>query len=122
MDGVLQVRSSRTAYQSVSSALNAPETIEKFLYLSDIVEPIIESKQFKYNDINSRSAILSVANTACEQMKADGAINSYDNICDLSNNTAEVRSRGIIVLDSILYNESGIRIGVHRTEMKLPTK
>jgi hypothetical protein len=122
MDGVIQLRSSRTAFQSVSSALNAPETIEKFLFLTDACEPIIDSKQFKYNDINARSAILSVADTACEQMRADGAINDYTNTCDLSNNPPEVRSRGIIVLDSVLYNEFGIRIGVHRTEVKLPQK
>lgn len=119
-DNVLQLRSSRTAYQANNSALNAPETIEKFLHLTDTVEPVIESKQFKYNDINSRNAILSAANTVCEGMKADGAISDYENICDLSNNTPAVRSRGIIILDSILYNEFGIRIGVHQTELRLP--
>lgn len=122
VDGVLQLRSSKTAYQSVSSALNMPETIEKFLYLTDITEPVIESKQFKYNDINSRSAVLSVADTACQQMRADGAIADYLNTCDLTNNTPEVRSRGIIVLDTILYNEFGIRLGVHRTTVALPAQ
>jgi hypothetical protein len=83
---------------------------------------VIESKQFKYNDINSRSAVLSVADTACQQMRADGAIADYQNTCDLTNNTPEVRPRGIIVLDTILYNEFGIRLGVHRTTVALPAQ
>lgn len=120
IDGVLQLRSSKTAYQAVRSALNSPETIEKFLFLSDSVEPIIGSKLFKYNDVNSRTAVKQKADTTCDIMKADGAIYDYENICDLSNNGVDVRKEGIIILDSILYNEFGIRIGVHRTTLKLP--
>jgi hypothetical protein len=121
IDGVLQLRSSVTAYQSVKSALNHPESLEKVLFVDDYVEPIMNGKLFKYSEPDTWSAILLRANAACDMMLSDGAIGDYKNTCDASNNTVEVRSEGIVLLDTELYNEFGIRIAVHRNTLKLPT-
>jgi len=118
IDGRLQIRSNRTAYQTVSSAFNYPETLEKVFYVSDFVEPTLDGKLFKYNNADSRLACKLAADEACDQMVADGVISAYANTCDLSNNPVEVRQAGIILLDTELYNEYGIRIAIHRTTVK----
>lgn len=120
INGVLQIRSSKTAFQSVLSAFNYPETLEKCFFVSDYVEPILEGRLFKYNSADARLAVKNRADNACDIMVADGVISAYENICDLSNNTAEVRKAGIILLDTVLYNEYGITIAVHRTTVKDP--
>lgn len=120
IDGVLQIRSSMTAYQSVKSAFNYPETLEKCFYVSDQVESTLDGKLFKYNDADARSAVKLKADSVCDTLVADGAIETYLNICDLSNNPLEVRKAGIIVLDTELYNNYGVRIAVHRTTVKNP--
>lgn len=118
INGVMQLRSNRTAFQTVSSAFNYPETLEKVFYVSDYVEPTLDGKMFKYNNQASRLACKLAADTACDQMVADGVISAYANTCDLSNNPVDVRQAGIILLDTELYNEYGIRIAVHRTTVK----
>jgi hypothetical protein len=115
----IQIRSNKTAYQFVRSAFNNPETMEKVLYVSDETEPVLSGKGFKYNNADARLAVKQAADTACDQMVADGAIASYVNTCDTSNNIAEIRNSGILLLDTELYNNNGIRIGVHRTTVKM---
>lgn len=116
--GTLQLRSSLTAYQIVKSSLNSPETLEKVLFVADYTEPILNAKMFKYNNPTTRQECKQRADEACAQLLADGAISSYNNICDLSNNPLEVRKAGIIVLDTELYDEYGICIAVHRITIK----
>ena len=118
INGVTQLRSNKTAYQFVKSALNYPETLEKVFYVSDNVEPTLEGRQFKYNNADSRLTVKNKADSICDLLVADGAVSSYLNTCDLSNNTSEVRSAGIIVLDTELFNETGIRIAVHRSTIR----
>ena len=120
IDGVIQIRSNKTVYQTVLSAFNYPESLEKCFFISDYVEPTLSGKLFKYNDADARLAVKQKADSGCDIMVADGAINDYENKCDLENNTVEVRKAGIIVLDTTLYNEYGIRIAVHRTTIKDP--
>lgn len=115
----IQLRSSLTAYQTVQSAFNAPETMEKCLYVSDMVEPMLDGKLFKYNNDDTRLAIKLRADEVCDQMVADGVITTYKNTCDLSNNTTDVRRAGILVLDTEFFNEFGIRVAVHRTTVKV---
>jgi hypothetical protein len=116
--GTLQLRTSLTAFQTVMSALNYPETLEKVLFVADYCEPILNAKMFKYNNATTRTECKQRADDACAQLLADGAIGGYNNICDLSNNPIEVRKAGIIVLDTELYNEYGIVIAVHRITIK----
>jgi hypothetical protein len=120
IDGVMQLRSSVTAYQTVKSALNHPESIEKVLFVDDYVEPLMNGKIFKYSEPETWSALVLRANTACDMMLAAGAIGDYKNTCDASNNPVEIRSEGIVILDTELYNEFGIRIAIHRNTIKLP--
>jgi hypothetical protein len=120
VDDILQVRSSKTAYQTVLSAFNYPETMEKCFFVTDNVERTLGGKVFKYNNADSRLAVKKRADSVCDIMVADQVIADYENICDLSNNPIEVRKAGIILLDTVLYNEYGIVIAVHRTTVKDP--
>jgi hypothetical protein len=120
INGVLQLYSDKTAYQVVKSAFNYPETIEKCLFVSDQVEPVLAGKVFKYNNADARLAVKQYADSICDGMVSDGVIADYENKCDLDNNPVAVRKAGIIVLDTVLYNEYGIRIAVHRTTIKDP--
>lgn len=120
INGVLQLRCSKTAYNTVISAFNYPETLEKCLYVSDEVEPTLSGKIFKYNNDSARLEVKKRADAVCQLMVSDGVIADYENKCDLENNPVEVRKAGIIVLDTILYNEYGIAIAVHRTTVKDP--
>lgn len=120
IDGAIQVRSSKTAYQTVLSAFNYPESLEKCFYVSDNVEPTLSGRLFKYNNADARLAVKTKADAVCDIMVADGVIDDYENKCDLENNPLDVRKNGIIVLDTILYNTYGIRIAVHRTTIKDP--
>lgn len=120
INGVLQLYSNKTAYQAVTSAFNYPETIEKCLYVSDMVEPVLSGRIFKYNNADARRSVKQYADSVCDVMVSDGAIADYENKCDLENNPTDVRKAGIIVLDTVLYNEYGIRIAVHRTTIKDP--
>lgn len=115
-----QIRSSKTAYQTTLSAFNYPETLEKCFYISDYVEPTLSGKLFKYNTADARIQVKQKADSGCDIMVADGVVAAYENKCDAENNPAEVRKQGIIVLDTVLYNEYGIRIAVHRTTIKDP--
>lgn len=118
LNGVLQLRSNVTAYQFVESAFNYPETLEKVFYVSDMVEPTLDGTLFKYNNADTRLSVKKKADDVCDQLVSDGAITAYNNICDLSNNPIEVRKAGIMILDTELYNEYGIRIAIHRSTIK----
>jgi len=120
VEGILQVRSSKTAYQTVLSAFNYPETMEKCFFVADNVESTLNGKLFKYNNADARLAVKKRADSVCDIMVADGVIADYDNKCDLDNNPVEVRKNRIIVLDTTLYNEYGIAIAVHRITVKDP--
>lgn len=118
IDGVTQLRSDKTAFQWVSSAFNYPETLEKIFYISDMVEPTLDGKLFKYNNADTRLAVKKRADDVCDLLVSDGAVAAYVNTCDLSNNDEEVRKKGIIILDTELWNEYGIRIAVHRSTVR----
>lgn len=122
INGSVQIRSNVTAYQLVNSAFNTPDTIEKCLFISDFVEPALSARVFKMNSTDARLALKQKADAGCDIMVADQVITAYSNKCDADNNPVEVRKAGIMVLDTELYNEYGVRIAVHRTTVKDPEK
>jgi len=112
--GDLVIFNAASAKQKPKSALSNLENTFLINYVADEIDQIIKTTPFKRNTKELRDAKLIEANKFCDRLVADGAIGRYQNICDESNNTADLRNRGYFVLDTILYTTTGIRIAVNR--------
>jgi hypothetical protein len=79
----------------------------------------LDAKRFKRNTAAARLDVKTKADAFMDTVLAADGIESYTNVCDLTNNDTESIAKGFIVLDTTIVNASGITIAVHRTTLNL---
>ena len=103
------INANQTAKQTPVSALSKVNVRELVIYLQDEIEKVLQSYQWEFNNKNTRSAILSRANSICANVQANGGLVNYKNVMDESNNTQEIIDNEMAVLST--YIEPGMGCG-----------
>jgi hypothetical protein len=107
-----------SAKQSPKTALSSFENVMLIMHVASEMDKIIKPAMFKRNTKELRDAKLLEANALCKLLVTAGAIESYTNICDTTNNDADLRAGGYFVLDTEITALGGIKIAVQRTIVK----
>lgn len=111
----LQIYSNRTSYNTVDSPISSIHTSEVVMYIQQRIAEMLESFVFKNNTAQNRLIIKEKADDICNEALQSGAISGFVNQCDDLNNTADVISNRIGILDTTLFGNNGMEIIIHRT-------
>lgn len=103
------INANQTAKQTPLSALSRVNVRELVIYLQDAVNEVLQAYQWEFNNPSTRRAILDRANSICESVQRNGGLQTYRNIMDESNNTAEVIDNEMAILST--YIEPGFGCG-----------
>ena len=94
------INSNQTAKQKPVSALSKINVRELVIYLQDEIENMLRGYQWELNTASLRATIKTKADTLLENVKANGGVYAFENICDDSNNTSEVIDNEMVILDT----------------------
>ena len=114
------INSNQTAKQTPVSALSKIHVRELVIYLQDEIEAMLQNYQWELNTQVLRDTIKAKADTILENVKNNGGIYAYNNICDSTNNTPEVIDNEMIILDTAIEPARGAgkmvqQLTIHRT-------
>lgn len=91
------INANQTAKQTPKSALSKVNIVELCIYLQDQIENVLQAYQWEFNNETTRTAIKDKADTICSVIQANGGIQTYENVCDTTNNN-----------DDVINNEMGV--------------
>ena len=114
------INSNQTAKQTPVTALSKVHVRELVIYLQDEIESMLQNYQWELNTQTLRDTIKAKADTILENVKGNGGIYAYTNVCESSNNTNEVIDNEMIILDTAIEPARGAgkmvqRLTIHRT-------
>ena len=115
-----QINSNQTAKQTPVSTLSKVHVRELIIYLQDEIAKLLQSYQWEFNTQTLRDTIKAKADTILDNVKANGGVYNYRNICDESNNTDDVISNELLVLSTEI--EPGMGAGKMVEEITLYRK
>lgn len=101
------INSNQTAKQNPVSALSKLNVIELVIYLQDEIEALLRSYQWELNTPDLRAAIKAKADAICANIKTNGGLYDYTNICDETNNTPEIIDNEFVVLSTYIEPAKG---------------
>jgi phage tail sheath protein FI len=108
------INSNQTAKQAPVSALSKVHVRELVIYLQNEIEAMMQSDQWEMNTQTLRDTIRSKADAICETIKNNGGLYAFKNVCDETNNTAEVIDNEMIILDTEIEPARGAGKMVHQ--------
>jgi hypothetical protein len=94
------INSEQTAKQIPVSALSKIHIRELVIYLQDEIADMLESYRWELNTQTLRDRVKAKADAILEQVRGNGGVYDYLNVCDSSNNTAEAIDNEFLVLDT----------------------
>ena len=94
------INSNQTAKQNPVTALSKINVRELVIYLQDEIEKLLQDYQWEFNTPNLRDTIKAKADYICENVRNNGGIYDYLNVCDESNNTNDVIDNEMFVLST----------------------
>ena len=103
------INSNQTAKQTPVTALSKINVRELVIYLQDQIQDMLENYHWEFNTPTLRDIIKAKADTICENVRANGGIHKFLNICDETNNTDDVINNEMIVLSTMI--EPGMGAG-----------
>ena len=114
------INSNQTAKQVPVTALSKVHVRELVIYLQDEIEAMMQNYQWELNTQTLRDTIKTKADAILEKIKANGGVYDYLNVCDGSNNTAEMIDNEMIILDTSIEPARGAgkmvqRLTIHKT-------
>ena len=114
------INSNQTAKQIPVTALSKVHVRELVIYLQDEIEKMMQNYQWEMNTQTLRDTIKTKADAILEKIKANGGVYDFLNICDGSNNTAEIIDNEMIILDTSIEPARGAgkmvqRLTIHKT-------
>ena len=114
------INSNQTAKQAPVSALSKVHVRELVIYLQNEIEAMMQNYQWELNTQTLRDTIKTKADAILEKIKANGGVYDYLNVCDGSNNTAEVIDNEMVILDTSIEPARGAgkmvqRLTIHKT-------
>lgn len=107
------INSNQTAKQLPVTALSKINVRELVIYLQDAIADMLQGYQWEMNTQTLRDNIKAKADAICEQIKSNGGLYDYTNVCDDTNNTAEVIDNEMVVLSTGIEPAKGAGKMVH---------
>ena len=108
------INSNQTAKQVPVSGLSKVHIRELVIYLQNEIENLLQSYQWELNTQTLRDTIKSKADAICENIKNNGGVYAYINVCDETNNTPEIIDNEMIILDTEIEPARGAGKMVHQ--------
>lgn len=116
---VFEIRNDATAKNVVKSALSYASNYELITYIAREGRIVMEALLGERNNDTTRLRCKQGLDAITNKLLAEGAIESAQNVCDLTNNPANVQEQGFLIGDTIIVTAQGIRIALHRITVKL---
>lgn len=107
------INANQTAKQTPKTALSAINVRELVIYLQEAIGKVLQSYQWEFNNVNTRTAIKNQADLICETAKLNGGIQAYVNVIDESNNTPDLIDNEFCVLSTSIEPGRGCGKMVH---------
>ncbi len=101
------INSNQTAKQNPVTALSKINVRELVIFIQDEIEKILGDYQWEFNNATLRSRIKEKADSVLENIKANGGVNAYINVCDESNNTNDVIDNEMLVISTSIEPGKG---------------
>lgn len=114
------INSNQTAKQNPVTTLSKINVRELVIYLQDQIEDMLQNYQWEFNTSTLRDTVKAKADSILENVKANGGIYAYVNVCDETNNTDDVISNEMLVLSTSI--EPGMGAGKLIQELTLYSK
>ena len=114
------INSNQTAKQAPISALSKVHVRELVIYLQNEIESMMQNYQWELNTQTLRDTIKTKADAILEKIKLNGGVYAYLNVCDSTNNPAEVIDNEMVILDTSIEPARGAgkmvqRLTIHKT-------
>lgn len=110
----VMIYANQTCYQTVKSDLNKLHIRENLNTIEIAVDNALQDFVFEYNNAATRAAIVSKITPYFNNMLISGAIESYNIVCDETNNTADIIEEDILIVDTEVQFTHGAEKIVHR--------
>lgn len=107
------INSNQTAKQTPVTALSKINVRELVIYLQDTIADMLQGYQWELNTQTLRDNIKAKADAICEQVKSNGGLYAYNNVCNDTNNTPEVIDNEMVVLSTGIEPTKGAGKMVH---------
>ena len=107
------INSNQTAKQKPVTALSKVNVRELVIYLQDTIADMLQGYQWELNTQTLRDNIKAKADAICEQVKSNGGLYAYTNVCDDTNNTPEVIDNEMVVLSTGIEPAKGAGKMIH---------
>lgn len=107
------INSNQTAKQTPVTALSKVHIRELIIYLQDTIADMLQGYQWELNTQTLRDNIKAKADAICEQVKSNGGLYAYSNVCDDTNNTSEVIDNEMVVLSTGIEPARGAGKMIH---------
>ena len=107
------INSNQTAKQTPVTALSKINVRELVIYLQDTIADMLQGYQWELNTQTLRDNIKAKADAICEQVKGNGGLYAYNNVCNDTNNTPEVIDNEMVVLSTGIEPAKGAGKMIH---------
>lgn len=116
--GRFMIFANQTAYQKVKSDYNKLHIRENLNAIEIACDQVLEDYSFVYNTPANRSALVTNLTPIFEAARNSGALESYNIICDATNNTDEIVEEGFMVADYEVVFTKGCEKIIQRVSVK----
>jgi hypothetical protein len=116
----IYINSNQTAKQNPVTTLSKINVRELVIYLQDQIEDMLQNYQWEFNTQSLRDVVKAKADSILENVKANGGVYAYVNVCDETNNPDEIIANEMLVLSTSI--EAGIGAGKLVQELTLYSK
>lgn len=114
------INSQQTAKQKPVTTLSKINVRELVIYLQDEIERILTASQWEFNTQSLRDLVKSKVDILCEQVRVNGGLYQFYNVCDESNNTDDVINNEMFVISTSI--EPGMGAGKMVQELTIYRK
>jgi hypothetical protein len=116
----IMIFGNNTAFQKYNSALNSLHVRDLLITIEDGIEQILQNYLFEFNDAPTRLEVKTRVDNYLTDILSGGGIQSFSTICDTSNNTPEVISQRIAIIDVIIEPSIGMQKFINRLTIVRP--
>lgn len=107
-----------TAQIAAKTDLSKIHVRELVLHIQEQMKAILLDYVFKFNNFQNRLEILTRANSVMTTIQANGGVLYFQNVCDGTNNTEEIITADMGILDTTIVAAKGSEKMVHRTYLQ----
>ena len=119
----VMIYGNQTAYQDMKSDFNKLHVRENFNTAELACRAVTKRYVFLYNNASTRASLVSQLTPILSSMQTSGALDSYEIICDESNNTSEIIENDICVVDiNVVFNHGMEKIVMNFTANRLTSE